>query len=150
VQQLETEVESRQTAADNGEVLTPLVLIIDDLDVLLLSEPPALSRLADIARGGRLLEIMLVVAGLNQEIRRIYHSFTEYLRADHRGFLLCPDLREDGDILDLRLPAMGHRTFPPGRGFFVHKRTWFLVQTAIPEAIRSAQNTRPPGTPLTS
>jgi S-DNA-T family DNA segregation ATPase FtsK/SpoIIIE len=126
------ELDARQALGVGAEEMPPILVVMDDLEEVLLDESAPHSQLVDVAKRGRALGLTLLVAGLNQEIARSYDPLSDYLRRDQTGFLLTPNLRDDGDIMSMRLPMMTHRAFPPGRGFFVRRRSWTIVQVAVP------------------
>ena len=105
----------------------PLFIVIDDAGEL--ADGAAATPLEHVLRRGRDVGVR-VIAAFESSAARGFSPWIRELRKDGSGMLLTPDLDLDGDLLAIRLPRRGPRSFPPGRGYLVHNGQFVQLQVA--------------------
>jgi len=118
-----------ESGLDDREASSPLLAVIVD-DATLLADGAADSSLEAIAKRGRDLNVVVIVAADPAEASRAYGGVVSEVRRDRHGILLMPDLDVDGDLLNARLPRRASVPMVAGRGYLVERGSIRLVQLA--------------------
>lgn len=102
-----------------------LVLFVDDAEELFSGR--ASDRLDEAIAIAR--QPLRVIAACDSTAAiRAFGGWFASVRRSKEGLLLVPDVKEDGDVLGVKLQGLPGEEFPPGRGYFVHNRDWVRVQ----------------------
>ncbi len=109
----------------------PLVLVMDDYELLAALPKNPGTELKDVARQARDIGLHFLVAGTTSDLVKSYDPIASQLKAGRYGVVLSGDPTEN-PFLGLRLTDL-----PPGRGFFVQRNSRNLMQIAYlqPEAV---------------
>ncbi|HEY7348201.1 MAG TPA: type VII secretion protein EssC [Ktedonobacterales bacterium] len=110
---------------------TPIVLVIDDFELVAALPKNPGTELKDVARQARDLGLHVIIAGNNNDISKSFDPLTQQAKAVRSGIVLSADPQET-PLLGVRLADL-----PPGRGVFVQRNSRNLMQTAFlePEAV---------------
>jgi DNA segregation ATPase FtsK/SpoIIIE, S-DNA-T family len=124
---LREELQSEEEEEAVGEKMDPIVLVIDDYDMLNILAQNPLNDLKEFLLRARDLRFHIIVAGSPNDLARS-DALLQQVRSCRIGLIL------GGDPNDL--PVLGVRIsdFPPGRGHLVHRNRRYLVQVAHVEA----------------
>jgi len=107
--------------------IAPIVLVIDDYDMLNILAKNPLNDLKELLLRARDLRFHIIVAGSPNDLARP-DALLQQVRSCRIGMIL------GGDPTDLPLLGVRISDFPPGRGQLVHRNRRYLVQVAHAEA----------------
>jgi hypothetical protein len=124
---LAEELQSEEGEESIGEKMDPIVLVIDDYDMLNILVQNPLNDLKEFLLRARDLRFHVIVAGSPNDLARI-DPLLQQVRSCRIGMIL------GGDPNDLPLLGVRISDFPPGRGYLVHRNRRCLVQVAHVEA----------------
>lgn len=130
---LTTALAKRQQALAQRQPVTPLVVVIDDLQEILTRDADYLQQLVELAKHHGQHGLTVIAAGLSRALSgySVYdHEILRHMRGARTGILLCPETEDDGDLFGLSsLPLAGQ--YPPGRGLFISSGRDMRVQVAV-------------------
>src|SRR5579871_3537333 len=111
--------------------MTPIVLAIDDFELVAALPKNPSTELRDIVRQARDLNLHIIMAGTTADVVKAFDPLAAQVKAVRAGIVLSGDPQETG-ILGVRLADL-----PPGRGTFVQRNSRNLMQTGFlePEAV---------------
>ena len=124
---LREELQSEEEEASRGEKMDPIVLVIDDYDMLNILAKNPLADLKEFLLRARDLRFHIIVAGSPNDLARP-DALLQQVRSCRIGMIL------GGDPNDLPVLGVRMSDFPPGRGHLVHRNRRYLVQVAHVEA----------------
>jgi hypothetical protein len=134
---LDTLIDVRREALhshQNGTVAAaaPVLCVVDDYDLLRQDDEYGQvgSALAKIARRGGAVDVHVLVACSNVELRGSYDDLVRYMTQVRAGILVQPDLEMDGDLFSMRLLRTGESALPPGRGHLIVRQSQRVFQAA--------------------
>ena len=107
--------------------MAPIVLVIDDYDMLNILAKNPLTDLKEFLLRARDLRFHIIVAGSPTDLARP-DALLQQVRSSRTGMIL------DGDPNDLPLLGVRISDFPPGRGLLVRRNRRYLVQVPRIEA----------------
>jgi S-DNA-T family DNA segregation ATPase FtsK/SpoIIIE len=102
----------------------PIVLLVDDAELVDDTEQLIVGLL------GRADPPLVIAAGRIDAVRAAYGHWTQAVRRQRRGVLLCPQGDLDGDVVGAMLPRRQATRAAPGRGYLVMDGGCSLVQLA--------------------
>ncbi len=111
---------------------TPIVLVIDDFELVAALPKNPGTELKDVARQARDLGLHVIVAGAISDLNKSFDPLAQQAKAVRAGVILSGDPQEN-PILGVKLADL-----PAGRGFFVQRNSrnlmqvGFLEQEAVP------------------
>ena len=103
--------------------MAPIVLVIDDYDMLNILAQNPLNDLKEILLRARDLRFHIIVAGSPGDLSRP-DALLQQVRSSRTGMVL------GGDPNDIPLLGVRISDFPPGRGQLVRRNRRYLVQVA--------------------
>ena len=109
----------------------PIVLLMDDYELLAaLPKNPAV-ELKDVVRQARDIGLHIILAGNTADINKAFDPLAQQTKAVRSGIVLSGDPQEN-QILGVKQTDL-----PPGRGYFVQRNSRNLMQVAFlePEAV---------------
>ena len=107
--------------------MAPIVLVIDDYDMLNILAQNPLTDLKEFLLRARDLRFHIIVAGSPNDLARP-DALLQQVRSCRIGIIL------GGDPTDMPLLGVRMSDFPPGRGQFVRRNRRYLIQVAHAEA----------------
>ncbi|HEY7356637.1 MAG TPA: type VII secretion protein EccCb, partial [Ktedonobacterales bacterium] len=119
------------SAAASKAPPTPIVLMIDDFELVAALPKNPGTELKDSIRQARDLGLHIVIAGNNTDLGKSFDPLAQQAKAVRAGVILSGDPQEN-PILGVKLADL-----PPGRGFFVQRNSRNLMQAGFlePEAV---------------
>ncbi len=123
---LREEVQSEEEEESIEGMMAPIVLIIDDFDLLNILAKNPLNDLKEFLLRARDLRFHVIVAGSPNDLARP-DALLQQVRSCRVGMILGGD-PNDSPLLGVRMSD-----FPPGRGQLVRRNRRYLVQTAHAE-----------------
>ncbi|HEY7356693.1 MAG TPA: type VII secretion protein EssC [Ktedonobacterales bacterium] len=119
------------SAAASKAPPTPIVLMIDDFELVAALPKNPGTELKDSIRQARDLGLHIVIAGNNTDLGKSFDPLAQQAKAVRAGVVLSGDPQEN-PILGVKLADL-----PPGRGFFVQRNSRNLMQAGFlePEAV---------------
>ncbi len=132
---LKKELSERLQRLSSGAVSktppVPIVLVMDDYELLAALPKNPGNELKDVVRQARDIGLHIVLAGNLSDISRAFDPISQQTKSVRSGIVLSGDPQEN--------PILGVRPtdLPPGRGYFVQRNSRKLMQVAFlePEAI---------------
>ncbi len=124
---LREELQSEEEEASRGEKMDPIVLVIDDYEMLNILAQNPLNNLKEFLLRARDLRFHIIVAGSPNDFAR-FDALLQQVNSCRIGMIL------GGDPNDLPVLGVRMSDFPPGRGHLVHRNRRYLVQVAHVEA----------------
>jgi len=111
--------------------MTPIVLVIDDFELVAALPKNPGAELKDIARQARDIGLHVIIAGNANELGRSFDPLAQQAKAVRSGIVLS------GDPQDTPFLGVRQTDLPPGRGYLVQRNSRNLMQAAFlePEAI---------------
>ena len=124
-------VQKLSSGAYSKGLPTPLVLAMDDYELLAALPKNPAADLKDIARQSRDIGLHLLVSGTTTDLGKSFDPIVTQLKAGRYGMVMSGDPQE-APILGVKLGDL-----PPGRGYLVQRNSRNLMQVAFlePEAI---------------
>ncbi|HEY7128003.1 MAG TPA: type VII secretion protein EssC [Ktedonobacterales bacterium] len=132
---LKKELLERQQRMSSGVTsktpLVPIVLILDDYELITALPKNPGNELKDVVRQARDIGLHAIIAGSIADLGRGFDPLAQQAKAGRSGIVLGGD-PQDAAILGVRIVDL-----PPGRGFFVQRNSRNLMQAAFlePEAV---------------
>ena len=123
---LRVELQSEEEEESIGGMMEPIVLVIDDYDMLNILAQNPLTDLKEFLLRARDLRFHVIVAGSPNDLARP-DPLLQQVRSCRIGMIL------GGDPNDLPLLGVRISDFPPGRGHLVRRNRRYLVQVAHAE-----------------
>ncbi len=124
---LREELQSEEEEESIEGKMAPIVLVIDDYDMLNILTKNPLTDLKEFLLRARDLRFHIIVAGSPNDLARP-DALLQQVRSCRIGMIL------GGDPTDLPLLGVRISDFPPGRGQLVRRNRRYLVQVAHAEA----------------
>ncbi len=111
--------------------LTPIVLVIDDFELVAALPKNPGSELKDLVRQARDLGLHVILAGSINDLGKSFDPLAQQAKAVRAGIVLSGDPQEN-PILGVKIADL-----PPGRGYFVQRNSRNLMQVGFlePEAV---------------
>jgi S-DNA-T family DNA segregation ATPase FtsK/SpoIIIE len=123
---LSEELQSEEEEESLGGMMAPIVLVIDDYDMLNILAKNPLTDLKEFLLRARDLRFHVIVAGSPNDLARP-DALLQQVRSCRIGMILGGD-PNDQPLLGVRISD-----FPPGRGHLVRRNRRYLVQVAHAE-----------------
>ncbi|MGC5010097.1 FtsK/SpoIIIE domain-containing protein [Streptosporangium sp. DT93] len=109
------------------ELASPCAVLVDDAEYV--GDGAAADALEHLARGARDNGSLLIAAGTTEDLQvQRYRGWLAVLRRARTGLLLNPSSNTDGELFDLKLPSSTRGGWPCGRGVYVNRGQWSVVQ----------------------
>ncbi len=129
--ELTERVQRLSSGASSKTLPPPIVLAIDDFELVAALPKNPGTELKDVVRQARDIGLHIILAGNTTDIGKSFDPLAQQVRAVRAGIVLSGDPQES-PILGVRLTDL-----PPGRGYFVQRNSRSLMQVGFlePEAV---------------